>query len=154
MKLLFSFVNLLFVSLVVSACAHDWTPSLYSDAKAYAPSPIPERVVLTWTGDPATTQAVTWRTDTTVKHGVADLAIANSNGRALELELERWDAKTTALTSDLNEAHYHTIEFTGLLPDTLYTYRVGDGLNWSEYFHFKTASTAPEPFTFIYFGND
>jgi len=151
MKILISISILFSASMMGSAYGHDWTPSLYSDAKAYAPSPIPERVVLTWTGDPATTQAVTWRTDTTVEHGVADLAIANSNGRALEPE--RWDAKTTAFTSDLNDAHYHTIEFTALLPDTLYTYRVGDGLNWSEYFHFKTASKAPEPFTFIYFGD-
>lgn len=151
MKLLSSLVILLSVFMAASAHSHDWKPTLYSDTKAYAPSPIPERVVLTWTGDPASTQAVTWRTDTTVKHGVADLAIANSNGRALKPK--RWDAKTTPFTSDLNEAHYHTVEFTGLLADTLYTYRVGDGLNWSEYFHFKTASTAPEPFSFIYFGD-
>lgn len=151
MKLLVSFCILLSVSIVVSAHSHNWTPSLYSEAKAYAPSPIPERVVLTWTGDPATTQAVTWRTDTSVKHGVAELAISNSNGRALKPV--RWDAQTTAFNSDLNEAHYHTVEFTGLTPDTLYAYRVGDGLNWSEYFHFQTASATPEPFTFIYFGD-
>ncbi len=152
MKSLCSLCILISTCTLVSAHSHeDWKPTRYSDVKAYAPTPIPERVVLTWTGDPATTQAVTWRTDTSVKHGVADLAIANSNGRALEPD--RWDAETTAFKSDINEAHYHTVEFTGLTPDTLYTYRVGDGLNWSEYFHFKTASTAPEPFTFIYFGD-
>ena len=33
------------------------------------------------------------------------------------------------------------------------TYRVGDGVNWSEWFHFRTASDRPEPFSFIYFGD-
>ncbi|MDG2166295.1 MAG: fibronectin type III domain-containing protein [Opitutales bacterium] len=151
MKYLFSLCILLATATLVSAHSHDWKPTRYSDLKAYAPTPIPERVVLTWTGDPATTQAVSWRTDTSVKHGIAELAIANSNGRALKPD--RWDAVTTTFKSDINEANYHTVEFTELDPDTLYTYRVGDGLNWSEYFHFKTASTAPEPFTFIYFGD-
>ena len=41
-------------------------------------------------------------------------------------------AVTTTFKSDINEANYHTVEFTELDPDTLYTYRVGDGLNWSE----------------------
>ncbi len=151
MKTLTPLFALLVASAQIAAHTHDWTPTRYDDTKAYAPTPIPERVVLTWTGDPATTQAVTWRTDTSVKRGMAELAIANSNGRALKPE--QWDAETTLFTSDLNDAHYHTVEFTGLESDTLYAYRVGDGANWSEYFHFKTASAAPEPFTFIYFGD-
>ena len=40
-----------------------------------------------------------------------------------------------------------------LNPNTLYAYRVGDGVNWSEYYHFKTASLEAEPFSFIYFGD-
>ena len=40
-----------------------------------------------------------------------------------------------------------------LQPDTLYAYRVGDGVNWTEYYHFKTASYEEEPFSFIYFGD-
>jgi 3',5'-cyclic AMP phosphodiesterase CpdA len=63
------------------------------------------------------------------------------------------DADTTAFISDLNEAHYHTVTFRNLIPDTLYAYRVGDGANWSEYFHFRTASQRPKPFSFIYFGD-
>jgi PAS domain-containing protein len=151
MKILISVYVWFIASILASAHSQEWTPTPYADTKAYAPTPIPERVVLTWTGDPATTQAVTWRTDTSVKHGMAELAIANSNGRALKPK--QWDAKTTAFVSDINEAHYHTVEFTGLESDSLYAYRVGDGANWTEYFHFKTASAAPDPFTFVYFGD-
>jgi 3',5'-cyclic AMP phosphodiesterase CpdA len=131
--------------------AHTGEPHPYDPSIQYAPTPIPERVVLTWTGDPATTQAVTWRTDSSVKHAVAEIAIANANGRALQPE--RVEATTSAFESDLNTAHYHTVNFSDLEPETLYAYRVGDGVNWSEYFHFKTASREAKPFSFIYFGD-
>ncbi|MDQ8180848.1 fibronectin type III domain-containing protein [Pelagicoccus sp. SDUM812005] len=135
--------------------AHDssdhWHPQKYSIELEHAPTPIPERVVLTWNDDPATTQAVTWRTDTSVLEAVAEIAVANANGRALRPE--RVKATTELFESDINEARYHSVTFRSLEPDTLYTYRVGDGENWSEYFHFRTASATAEPFTFIYFGD-
>ena len=123
----------------------------YSSELAHAPTPLPDRVVLTWEDDPATTQSVTWRTDAKTKIGMAHIALANSNGRALELE--ELKAETTYFKSDINEANYHSITFRDLKPDTLYTYRVGDGVNWTEYYHFKTASDRPRPFSFIYFGD-
>ena len=144
-------------ALVPSLAAHDdhdhaaWQPTRYADAAAHAPRPLPDRVVLTWDGDPATTQAVTWRTDTSVKHAVAELAVANEHGRSLVPK--RFDATTVEFTSDLNTAHYHSVTLRDLVPDTLYTYRVGDGANWSEYFHFRTASREPRKFSFIYFGD-
>jgi len=131
--------------------ADSWVPTAYPDAAAHAPSPLPDRIILTWNSDPATTQAVNWRTDSSVLRGLAEIAEANVSGRDLEpLQVQ---AETSELKSDLNEAHYHTVEFTGLKPDTLYTYRVGDGENWSEFFHFKTACAEPAPFSFVYFGD-
>ena len=52
-------------------------PALYADKLAFAPRPLPDRIVLTWRGDPATSQAVTWRTDTTITRAVAEFAVAN-----------------------------------------------------------------------------
>ena len=57
---------------------------MYPVEMAHVPTPLPDRVVLTWNDDPATTQAVTWRTDTSIKLGLAQLAEANANGRALK----------------------------------------------------------------------
>ena len=48
----------------------------YSPEQAHAPTPLPDRVVLTWEDDPATTQSVTWRTDTATNKGMAHLALA------------------------------------------------------------------------------
>ncbi len=149
-----NYLILLLLSMVLTApaLAHDnWQATAYSSTKMHAPTPMPDRIVLTWEDDPATTQSVTWRTDTTVKAGVAQLAIANANGRALKTR--SFDAKTTFFRSDINEANYHSFTFRDLDPDTLYTYRVGDGVNFSEYFHFRTASAEPRPFSFIYFGD-
>jgi 3',5'-cyclic AMP phosphodiesterase CpdA len=126
-------------------------PVPYAAERAHAPTPLPDRVVLTWSEDPATTQSVTWRTDTSVTTAVAEIAVANANGRALEPR--RFGAETTDFRSDLNHAHYHSLTFRDLRPDTLYAYRVGDGVNWSEYYHFRTASDRPGPFSFIYFGD-
>jgi hypothetical protein len=150
-------ILLLSASLTLAAplLAHDGAPHplppLYPDAAAHAPRPLPDRIVLTWRSDPATTQAVTWRTDTSIARAVAELALANESGR--QLKGRSIAAATTPLTTDLGTAHYHTTEFTDLAPDTLYTYRVGDGANWSEWFHFRTASREARPFTFVYFGD-
>ena len=86
----------------------------YSAEIAHIPSPLPDRVVLTWNDDPASTQAVNWRTDTSVKVGLAQLAIANSNGRALNPN--EFKAETTYFKSDINEAHYHSVTFKNLQP--------------------------------------
>jgi hypothetical protein len=57
------------------------------------PSPIPDRIVLTWQTDPATSQAVTWRTDTTVAHGIVEIAPADASPRFM-LDAESLDAET------------------------------------------------------------
>ena len=152
MQYLPRFFILFLILCSLSSVAHDKGKATeYSAELSHAPTPLPDRVVLTWEDDPATTQSVTWRTNVETTIGKAHLALANSNGRALELE--ELQAETTYFKSDINEANYHSITFRNLKPDTLYTYRVGDGVNWTEYYHFKTASDRPRPFSFIYFGD-
>ena len=130
--------------------AHAWKPTPYAEKLAHAPTPLPDRVVLTWAGDPATTQAVTWRTAASVERALAQLAPAADNAK---LKAVDFPARTEDFVSDLGEAHYHSVNFTGLAPGTLYAYRVGDGANWSEWFHFRTAKREAAPFTFVYFGD-
>jgi 3',5'-cyclic AMP phosphodiesterase CpdA len=119
----------------------------------HKPSPMPDRVILTWTRDPATTQAVTWRTDTSVTSPVAEIAPA-TDGPQFPKSSERVIPRTETLKSDLSTALYHSVEFAGLQPDTVYAYRVGDGHNWSEWNQFRTASKNPQaPLEFIYVGD-
>lgn len=141
------------VPLVVQAHdGHEHKPKKVLDEDAYRPTARPDRIVLTWTDDPATTQAVTWRTSTEVEHAFAEIALATS-GPEFPKTAKSLPAKSDALKTNLGTAHHHTVEFSDLTPKTKYAYRVGDGENWSEWFHFTTASTEAEPFSFIYFGD-
>ena len=121
------------------------------------PTPYPDRIALTWAEDPATSLSVTWRTDPSVDEAVAQVALAKAEP-SFYTEAETVEAATELL--DLSEiedehvtAHYHSATFAGLMPDTLYAYRVGDGERWSEWFHARTASDQPDPMSFIYFGD-
>jgi len=113
------------------------------------PTPYPDRIILTWSDNPATTQSVTWRTDTSVVKAVAQIAPAGDNPN-FHQQAQTIEAQTTRLQTDLGSAHYHSVTFRNLKPNTLYAYRVGDGTHWSEWFHFRTASDRPQPFTFLY----
>jgi 3',5'-cyclic AMP phosphodiesterase CpdA len=118
----------------------------------YAPSPMPDRIVLTWCDDPTTTQAVTWRTSKDVKEAYAEIAVATPDPN-YDQNAGRILADTQPLKTNINEAHFHTVRFTDLEPGTKYIYRVGDGVNWSEWFQFTTAREDEQTFSFIYFGD-
>jgi len=113
---------------------------------------IPDRIVLSWELDPATTMSVSWRTDSTVKHAVAEIAEAEPGPNFVQ-QRRSIDAKTERLDSNGGVSLHHSVTFEGLLPGEQYTYRVGDGTNWSEWADFETASSDPKPFSFVYFGD-
>ncbi|WP_152052406.1 purple acid phosphatase family protein [Tautonia marina] len=131
---------------------HSHAPKPVAEAEVYRPTAMPDRIILTFTGDPATSQAVTWRTDATVETAIAEIALADHGPQFVD-RAETVEATSTPLTTDLNEARFHSVVFEGLEPKTTYAYRVGDGVNWSEWAHFTTASDEAEPFSFIYFGD-
>lgn len=127
-------------------------PERVPDEFTYRATGNPDRIVLTWASEPATSQAVTWRTSTRVTTAFAQIAPAG-HGPLFVDHMTQHTATTTAFTSNLGKAHYHSHNFTQLKPSTKYVYRVGDGTNWSEWSHFTTASQDPQPFSFVYFGD-
>ncbi len=124
-----------------------------SDEKAWhAPTPQPDRIMLGITPDPSTSMSVNWRTSTDVSDAKAEIAEAE-DGPDFTKRSKTISATSQTLKTDLNEAHFHTVQFTSLKPDTLYVYRVGDGKNWSEWNQFRTSTAGAEPLTFIYVGD-
>jgi len=123
-------------------------------AQNFSPSHYPDRVILTWAGDPATSQTVNWRTDTTITASKAQIKAEDANP-ALETAITSYDASSTLLNGGNNyeTAKYHHVTFTNLKPATVYAYRVGSDEHWSEWFQFTTASAKNEPFSFIYLGD-
>lgn len=127
-------------------------PKKVTDEVAHRPSPIPDRIVLTWTGNPARSMAVTWRTDETVKQAIAEVQPAD-HGPLFTMNAVKVTAVSTAVQTNLGPAMAHAAQFVDLQPQTKYAYRVGDGANWSEWNHFVTASEQEAPFSFVYFGD-
>ncbi|MET7256633.1 purple acid phosphatase family protein [Dyadobacter fermentans] len=127
-------------------------PGYAQQNKAYPPSSFPDRIMLGYKGNPAVSQAVNWRTDSTVTTAMAAIHEADpspdfpSKARTVQ-------AATHQVVIDGKTIHYHEANFGDLKPATQYVYRVGDGKAWSEWFHFKTASDKPEPVSFLYFGD-
>jgi hypothetical protein len=122
------------------------------EEKLYGPSRDPDRIILTWDGDPATTQTVTWRTDASVGKPVAQIA-ESGDGPDFTKAARKVPVVSQTLDAELGTAQYHTAQFSGLEPKTLYSYRVGDGGHWSEWNQFRTASDRPDPLTFLYVGD-
>ncbi len=146
-----AFVFLVFPSSLLS---HEEKPSRkFPAAIINRPTPVPDRIVLTWSSDPATSQSVSWRTDATVWNPKAQIAVA-TDGPKFASEASEVRGTTAALETDLGVvSHYHSVNLVDLKPSTKYAYRVGDGVNWSEWSHFDTASAEPKPFSFVYFGD-
>jgi predicted phosphodiesterase len=122
-------------------------------AAAPPPGSIPSRIIQTLAGDPARTQAVTWRTET---------PLASAQAQVAKLTADPGFEKTVATTQGVAEkddlgggqsAGRYAANFKGLDPNTKYCYRVGDGQIWSEWNVFRTASEKPEAFRFLYIGD-
>lgn len=121
------------------------------------PTEQPDHIILTFSGDPSTSQSVTWRTSVEVKQGLAQITLASAAPRIWKSASQTM-AKTELMDASKVDgaevsSNYHSVTFNGLIPDTLYAYRVGDGTHWSEWFQFRTASKKAEPFSFLYVGD-
>ncbi|GII54946.1 hypothetical protein Pth03_33350 [Planotetraspora thailandica] len=133
-------------------------PPKYPAAEIHKPSPMPDRIMLTPTTTPATSQRVTWRAEADAEAAQAEILeapralgeVAPAAGAVRNVQA----VANTAVNTSLGYAStYHTVEFTDLKPGTRYTYRVGDGSNWSEWTDFTTAEAGFTPFSFIYYGD-
>ena len=115
-------------------------------------SPKPDLVLLTWAGDPRTTQTIQWRTNTTVDSGFVryrEKSVPDAPWTPVPAEKAKIEDRLLA-----NDRYIHrfTATLTGLKPSTTYTYTVGadtDALR-SAPTEFITGPDGPAPFTFIY----
>lgn len=151
----FGFTAILVAS-SISAFAHD----LHDGLRHWEiPSKDPDRIILTFHGDPSTSRAVTWRTEKSITKAKAEIAEIQDNSKFQESAVS-FDAVTEPF--DLGEhkgnksliVHNHSVVFKELKPDTTYLYRVGDGKKyWSEWIQFKTARPGYGKSQFVYFGD-
>ncbi|MFA6449246.1 MAG: metallophosphoesterase family protein [bacterium] len=113
----------------------------------------PDRIILNLTETPATSQAVTWRTNEAVASPQAQIEPATELNEVGKNAVTV-NAITETVTIHTGATVYsHSVVFKSLSPDILYEYRVGDGENWSEWNQFRTASGSFTPFRFIFLGD-
>lgn len=148
--------------------------SAHTSDRLFPASSRPDRIALTWAGDPARSASVTWRTDASVTTGRVQVVRAGAappivEGDSLDFDVEPeflplpragddWPvrelgADTRPLAWEGITDHYHTARIQGLEPDTPYAYRVGDGTRWSEWFQFRTAPADRRDFRFLVMGD-
>lgn len=107
----------------------------------------PEHIILTWSGDPETSQTITW------------LMPDNSNSQVQYLRAEEYNGgfdtaqQISVAGTAFNSTYYrYTVNITGLIPDTKYVYRVGREGVWSDASSFTTAAHT-DNFSFLYMGD-
>ncbi len=129
-----------------------WAQEYHRAAVDSMPTQIPDRIVLNWSGDPATAASVTWRTDTRITQAEGEIAEADASANFVTWA-KREEARTEKWMRESYAAHFHSVTFKNLKPNTRYAYRVGSDKIWSSWYQFRTASARPDSFAFIYFGD-
>ncbi len=121
------------------------------------PGKHPDHIVLNYSDNPAKTISITWRTSPQVTEGYAEIALATAAPKfwrnAVVEKAKTFTMNASKVYTAEVVSNYHSVTFRGLIPDTLYAYRVGDGEIWSEWIQFRTASDKPKPFSFLYVGD-
>lgn len=118
----------------------------------YPSDAAPDQVVLTWPGDPATTQSIQWRTGPRSQNTVLAYAPAGGGGEPQTVRAESTEIEAAYIAND-PLALRNTVALEELAPGTTYRYTIGDGDSWGKWRAFTTAPAGDEPFTFIYMGD-
>lgn len=115
-------------------------------------SRLPDRIMLTWSDDPTTTQSVSWRSFKPSEKIIGQI-VEEQSRPDLETDAKTVSGTQSYLKRDGKEQdNYRQVTFRNLKPGTTYAYRVGDGEHWSSWNHFRTAGESGE-FSFIYLGD-
>ena len=109
----------------------------------------PDQLTLTWSGDTTTTMTVSWRTANSVANGL----VQYEAGTALTANAFETRATRALFTTELGAKHLFRASLSALQPGTRYTYRVGDGKQWSDPRTFSTAELNTTEFSFLVFGD-
>ncbi|WP_313638680.1 metallophosphoesterase family protein [Paenibacillus sp.] len=133
------------IILILVAVGMEWFKS-GSSAKSSAPYDL----VTTFKGDAGTSRAFTWYTSNSNAAGVLELVKGQASSFA-NSDVLRVEANSSSIKTDNGTRGVHKAEVTGLEPGTLYSYRVGSGVEgeWSTVTEFSTEETGLDSVTFI-----
>lgn len=106
----------------------------------------PDRINVTFYGDPTTQKSITWISDGNATEG--KIQYVKANGKKSEVN---WNEAQTVLATRTDYGEYsNKVLLKNLLPDTQYYFRVGGDDVWSEVGSFKTAEKSDGKFSFMH----
>jgi acid phosphatase type 7 len=124
-------------------------PTAVSQTAVNGATPTPDHIVLNWTGDPATTMTITWRTDSTI----ASCYVEYDTGAILSKKARQVKAVVHNFKTDLGESKIFSATLANLSPDHKYTYRIGYNSDQTKTFSFTTAKKKAKAFKILIFGD-
>jgi hypothetical protein len=114
---------------------------------------LPDRLILNLTAQPATSVAITWRTEARQEGAAVEYALATDTAEFAK-KTSLVPARVEPFETDRQATvHHYSAVLTGLAPGTRYAYRVGHDKNTSEWNQFETARAEAAPFRFVWFGD-
>ncbi len=113
----------------------------------------PDHILLTWSGNPMTTQTISWRSSIRVENGLIKFREAD-NSNAVYKTIGASVKKFTAVYGDSTGSfNLFSVTLTGLKPGTQYEYIAVSGNIESPLLHFTTEPENTDSFKFLIFGD-
>ena len=113
----------------------------------------PDHIMLTWSGDPTTTQTITWRGAFSIMESFVKYKEDEDSEKDYILKKADLERFTTIKGDKKGSMNIFSVMLSGLKPGTKYAYHVLCGKNSSANFTFTTAPKNADVFSFLIFGD-
>ena len=140
---------LIFPILIVFFVWIKWDNWFYNPPEpSYKPSSSPDRILITWSGDPFSSRDVTWQGDTLTKLGSLQLT-GNSDTNDTIL----YTSPSKIIKTSGGASSFFRVGIKNLKHGESYQYRVANGSNWSKWYNFKIGNSTDSTYSFIFIGD-
>ncbi len=128
---------------------YKWDNWFYNPPEmVYTTTSAPDRILITWSGDPFSSRDVTWQGDTLTHHGFLQLTESlASNDTVL------YTSPSKIIKTSGGATSFFRIGIKDLKPGYSYQYRVANENRWSEWYTFKIGNRADSAHSFIFIGD-
>lgn len=144
-KLIWLIIPILFTIFVW----YKWDNWFYNPPEPfYTPAAAPDRILLTWSGDPFSSRDVTWQGDTLSHLGSLQITgIPDSKDTIL------YTSPSKIIKTPGGASSFFRVGIKNLKPGATYQYRVANGILWSQWYNFKIGSTTDPFYSFVFIGD-
>src|SRR5665648_37401 len=114
----------------------------------YTPSATPDRILLTWSGEPLNSRDVTWQGDTLTQNGFLQVTSISIPGDTI-----LYTSSSKIVRTSGGSSSFFRVGIRNLKAGETYLYRVANGNLWSDWYNFKIANHTDSAYSFIFIGD-